>query len=126
MGDLNPDSRSKLGSHVRNANAQGSLLSSTDKGFGRVLELIVDGPYGLRPSIVGLLTIDSVDTIRRSVPAASVTFQVVKDMSLKVNMDPLVLPLVDMFSRVGELMEPRNSSHEVASSLIRTDLPDFD
>lgn len=72
------------------------------------------------------LTIGSVDAIHRSVPAASAVFQVMKGMSPKVNMDPFVLPLVDMFDRVGELMEPWNPSHEVMSGLIRVDLPDFD
>ena len=106
LDDLNPDSRNKLRSHIRSANAQNSLLSFTDEDFDRALELVVDGPYGLQPSVAGLLTIGSVDAIHRSVPAASAVFQVMKGMSPKVNMDPFVLPLVDMFDRV--------------------DLPDFD
>lgn len=126
LDDLNPDSRNKLRSHIRSANAQNSLLSFTDEDFDRALELVVDGPYGLQPSVAGLLTIGSVDAIHRSVPAASAVFQVMKGMSPKVNMDPFVLPLVDMFDRVGELMEPWNPSHEVMSGLIRVDLPDFD
>ena len=101
-------------------------MSFTDEDFDRALELVVDGPYGLQPSVAGLLTIGSVDAIHRSVPAASAVFQVMKGMSPKVNMDPFVLPLVDMFDRVGELMEPWNPSHEVMSGLIRVDLPDFD
>ena len=126
LDDLNPDSRNKLRSRIRSANAQNSLLSFTDEDFDRALELVVDGPYGLQPSVAGLLTIGSVDAIHRSVPAASAVFQVMKGMSPKVNMDPFVLPLVDMFDRVGELMEPWNPSHEVMSGLIRVDLPDFD
>ena len=103
LDDLNPDSRNKLRSHIRSANAQNSLLSFTDEDFDRALELVVDGPYGLQPSVAGLLTIGSVDAIHRSVPAASAVFH-----------------------RVGELMEPWNPSHEVMSGLIRVDLPDFD
>ena len=87
MDDLNPDSRNKLRSHIRSVNAQNSLLSFTDEDFDRALELVVDGPYGLQPSVAGLLTIGSVDAIHRSVPAASAVFQVMKGMSPKVNMD---------------------------------------
>ena len=75
LDDLNPDSRNKLRSRIRSANAQNSLLSFTDEDFDRALELVVDGPYGLQPSVAGLLTIGSVDAIHRSVPAASAVFK---------------------------------------------------
>ena len=126
LSDLSSESRNKLRSHIRSANAHNSLLSFDDEDFDRALELVVDGPYGLQPSVAGLLTIGSIDAIRRSVPAASAVFQVMKGLVPKVNTDPFILPLVDMFDRIGELMEPWNPSHEIMSGLIRVDLPDFD
>lgn len=44
----------------------------------------------------------------------------------KVNADPFVLPLVDMFDRMRDLMSPWNPSHEIMSGLIRVDVPAFD
>lgn len=126
LSDLNPEARNKLRSSIRSANAQSSLLSFDDVDFDRALELVVDGPDGPQPSVAGLLTIGTIDAIRRSVPAASVVFQVMKGMSPKVNTDPFVRPLVDMFDRIDELMTPWNPSHEIMSGLIRVDLPDFD
>lgn len=126
LDDLNPAARNKLRSHIRNANAQNSLLSFDDNDFDRALELVVDGPNGPQPSVAGLLTIGTVEAIRRAVPAASAVFQVMQGLSPKVNTDPFVLPLVDMFDRIGELMEPWNPSHEVMSGLTRVDIPNFD
>ena len=126
LSDLNPQARDKLRSGIRSANAQNSLLSFDDDDFDRALELVVDGPYGLQPSVAGLLTIGNVDAIRRSVPAASAVFQVMKGTVPKVNAGPFVLPLVDMFDRMSDLMAPWNPSHEIMSGLIRIDIPDFD
>lgn len=126
LSDLNPESRDKLRASIRSANAQNSLLSFDDYDFDRALELVVDGPSGPQPSVAGLLTIGNIDAIRRSVPAASAVFQVMKGTVPKVNTDSFVLPLVDMFDRMSDLMAPWNPSHEVMSGLIRVDIPDFD
>lgn len=126
LSDLNPEARDKLRNSIRSANVQSSLLSFDDDDFDRALELVVDGPYGPQPSIAGLLTIGNVDAIRRSVPGASAVFQVMKGTVPKVSVDPFVLPLVDMFDRMSDLMAPWNPSHEIMSGLIRIDIPDFD
>lgn len=126
MGDLDQGARNRLRDSIRRTNSDNSLLLFDDDDFDRALELVVDGPSGPQPSITGILTIGTVGAIRRCVPTASAVFQVMQGMSPKVNADPFVLPLVDMFERIDALLEPWNPSHEVMSGLIHVNLSDFD
>ena len=112
--------------HVRQTNAGNSLLAFDDEDFDKALDLVVDGPEGPCPSVAGLLTIGTVDAIRRSLPTATAMFQVMSGTVPRVNVDPFALPLVDMFDRIDTLLEPWNPSHEVMSGLVRTEIPDFD
>lgn len=44
----------------------------------------------------------------------------------RVNTDPLVLPLADMFGKINDLMQPWNSDREIMSGLIHVNVPDSD
>ena len=126
LSDLDPQARNRLRAHIRQTNAGNSLLAFDDEDFDKALDLVVDGPEGPCPSVAGLLTIGTVDAIRRSLPTATAMFQVMSGTVPRVNVDPFALPLVDMFDRIGALLEPWNPSHEVMSGLVRTEIPDFD
>uniref|UniRef100_UPI00388EF26A AlbA family DNA-binding domain-containing protein n=1 Tax=Bifidobacterium pullorum TaxID=78448 RepID=UPI00388EF26A len=126
LSDLDPQARNRLRAHIRQTNAGNSLLAFDDEDFDKALDLVVDGPEGPCPSVAGLLTIGTVDAIRRSLPTATAMFQVMSGTVPRVNVDPFALPLVDMFDRIDALLEPWNPSHEVMSGLVRTEIPDFD
>ena len=126
LDDLSPQARDRLRASIRATNSNSSLLSFDDDDFDRALDLVVDGPNGVQPSVAGLLTIGKVEAIQRSLPTASAMFQVMEGTAPRVNTDPFTLPLVDMFDRIDAMMRPWNPAHEVMSGLVHVDVFDFD
>lgn len=126
LSDLDGECRNRLRSRIRETNAQNALLAFDDKDFDRALGL-VSGPEGEElPTIAGVLTIGTAESIKRCVPTASAVFQVMDGTKPRVNIDPFVLPLVDMFDKISDLMQPWNADHEVMSGLVHVSVPDFD
>ncbi len=126
LEDLDDGCRNRLRSRIRETNAQSSLLAFDDRDFDRALGL-VSGPEGEEaPTVAGLLTIGSVESIKRCVPTASAMFQVMDGAVPRVNIDPFALPLVDMFDKISGLMQPWNPDHEIMSGLVHVNVPDFD
>lgn len=126
MDDLDPTARNKLREHIRTTNANNSLLALDDADFDRALDIVVDTPHGPAPSVSGLLTIGTIEAIRRSIPTATAVVQVMKGGSPRVNTDPFAMPLVDMFDRIREQLAPWNPDHEVMSGLLHVNVADFD
>lgn len=126
MDDLDPVARNRLRAHIRTTNSNSSLLGLDDEDFDKALDIIVDTPYGPRPSVAGLLTIGRPEAIRRSLPTATAVIQVMQNNSPRVNTDPFALPLVDMFDHISTQLAPWNPNHEVMSGLLHMNVPDFD
>ena len=79
-----------------------------DMDSDRTLGLVSGNKGEELPTIAGLLTIGTTESIKRCVPTASATFQVMEGTTPRVNTDPFVLPLVDMFDRINDLMQPKS------------------
>ncbi|KFI68926.1 RNA-binding domain-containing protein [Bifidobacterium merycicum] len=126
ISNLDTECRDRLRSHIRETNVQDPLLALDDMEFDRALGLITEREGKEVPTIAGLLTIGSVESIKRCVPTASAVFQVMDGSTPKMNIGPFFLPLVDMFDRISNLMQPWNPEHEIMSGLVHVNIPDFD
>ena len=126
LADLDAEARNRLRQRIHGTNANSSLLTFDDMDFDRALGLVSGNEGEEIPTIAGLLTIGTTESIKRCVPTASATFQVMEGTTPRVNTDPFVLPLVDMFDKISDLTQPWNPDHEIMSGLIHVNIPDFD
>lgn len=126
LTDLDTEARNQLRQHIRETNTNSSLLTFDDTDFDRALGLVSGNEGEELPTIAGLLTIGTTEAIKRCIPTASATFQVMEGTTPRINTDPFVLPLVDMFGKISDLIQPWNPGHEIMSGLIHMNVPDFD
>ena len=126
MDDLDSRARILLRERIRQTHGDQHLLALSYEDFDRALDLVVEGNEGMQPSISGLLMIGTVESLRRCIPTAQASFQVLSGTSPRKNDDPFILPLVQMFDYVDALMQPWNSNHEIKSGLIHVNISDFD
>lgn len=108
LADLDSEARNRLRQRIRETNANNSLLTFDDMDSDRTLGLVSGNEGEELPTIAGLLTIGTTESIKRCVPTASATFQVMEGTTPRVNTDPSVLPLVDMFDKINDLMQPKS------------------
>lgn len=108
LADLDSEARNRLRQRIRETNANNSLLTFDDMDSDRTLGLVSGNKGEELPTIAGLLTIGTTESIKRCVPTASATFQVMEGTTPRVNTDPSVLPLVDMFDKINDLMQPKS------------------
>ena len=125
LTDLDTEARNQLRQHIRETNTNSSLLTFDDTDFDRALGLVSGNEGEELPTIAGLLTIGTTEAIKRCIPTASATFQVMEGTTPRINTDPFVLPLVDMFGKISDLIQPWNPGHEIMSGLIHMNMPDF-
>ncbi|KFI84425.1 putative transcriptional regulator containing an HTH domain and an uncharacterized domain shared with the mammalian protein Schlafen [Bifidobacterium reuteri DSM 23975] len=114
LNDLDGDARNMLREGIARTHADDQLLALADAEFdgatGLVTRDIKDGI--VRPSVAGIVTIGTHHALRRTMPTATATFQVMRDGSPVVD-ETLRLPLVAMLARIEELLAPWNTQTEV-------------
>lgn len=127
LSDLDSQSRDLLRRSIARTHADDQILSLADADFDGALGLTTHRvPSGeVVPTIAGILMIGTKQALRRCLPTASATFQVLRGGSPVVD-ETLRLPLVVMFRRVEELLVPWNPNTEVMLGSQHANFGDFD
>lgn len=109
LADLDSEARNRLRQRIRETNANNSLLTFDDMDSDRTLGL-VSGNEGEELPHHRRVIDHRHYRIHQTlcVPTASATFQVMEGTTPRVNTDPSVLPLVDMFDKINDLMQPKS------------------
>lgn len=106
LSSLGPSSQGGLEDRVHDTGTRGSLLSFASRSFSQTLRLIISNPCKLRPSITNLLAVNSISTVRQSIPTTSTIFRIVGNVSPGIGVSPFILPLISVFSHMNRLVRP--------------------
>lgn len=114
LNDLDSNARDLLREGIAQTHADDQLLSLSDAEFDGAMGLTVhDVVNGLStPTVAGILMIGTQEALKRTMPTATTTFQVMRNGSPVVD-EMLRLPLVSMFKRIEDLMIPWNVQTEI-------------
>lgn len=77
------------------------------------------------PTISGILMVGNVSSIKRFVPTAKTSFQVLEGTTVRVNED-FVLPVLASIEKLMSFLEVWNPQQELEMGLFRMPAPDFD
>jgi len=102
-----------------------SLLDLTDEDLYKALGLVREQSDVLIPTITGLLMIGKVSSLKRFVPTASASFQVLEGTEVRMNED-IVMPILATIEQLSTYITARNPEREIEMGLFRVPVPDFD
>ena len=123
--DLDPVERERLRSIIRmNPQGEQNLLELDDEELDKALRLVADNNGQLTPTYCGMLLIGRTESLRRCVPTAEATFQVMNGTNVVLN-ESFILPLLAAFEKMETYMNARNSESEIEEGLFRISVPDY-
>lgn len=105
-------------------NGDQTLLDLTDADLYKAMGFVREKSGRLTPTITGLLLIGKVDSIKRFVPTASASFQVLEGTNVRVNED-MALPVLATIERMNAYLSAWNPESEMEIGLFRVPIPDF-
>lgn len=101
-----------------------SLLELADIDLYKALGFVKEVGGILFPTVTGILLIGRVESIKRFIPTAAATFQVMEGTSIKLN-DDFVLPILSAFEKMNTYFQAWNPEVEIEMGLYRMSVPDF-
>lgn len=123
--DLDPIERERLRSIIRmNPQGEQNLLELDDEELDKALRLVADNNGQLTPTYCGMLLIGRTESLRRCIPTAEATFQVMNGTNVVLN-ESFILPLLAAFEKMETYMNARNSEAEIEEGMFRISVPDY-
>jgi len=123
--DLDPLERQRLRNIIKSEHGEQNLLELTDEELDKSLQLVKSVNEALVPTYTGLLLIGKTESLKRSIPTASLRFQVLKNSGVKIN-DKIVAPILATVEKVFNYFNAQNDTREVESGPFRISVPEFD
>ena len=125
VDDLDPLERERLRNIVRMFRGESALIELSDEELDRALQFVKLNDGKDVPTITGLLTIGTVDSIKRLIPTAGLAFQVFSGSEIRIN-ESINKPILAAFDIVQEYMKAWNPEQEAEVGMYRISIPDFD
>jgi len=125
LDDLDPIERFRLRNIIQEYRGESALLSLQDDELDRALQFVRrDGERDI-PTVAGLLTIGRASSIKRLLPSAGLSFQVLHNSEVRLNetMDKSILAT---FEVVQDYMKAWNPEQEMMTGFYRMSIPEFD
>lgn len=126
VDDFSPEEITRLREILsRSRGADQSLLELSDNEILSSLRMttVVDGKP--TPTVAGMLLVGKEDAIRRCMPTAGATFQVLDGTEVRINQD-FDQPLLYTIEKMFEMLDPWNPEEEYEDGLFRLSVPQFD
>lgn len=101
-----------------------SLLDLTDEDLFKALSFVREQNEQLIPTVLGILMIGKVDSLKRLVPTAKISFQVLEGTRVRINED-FILPILASIEKLNTYLEAWNPEREIEMGLFRMPAPDF-
>ena len=102
-----------------------SLLELSNEELFKALGFVRDMNHQLMPTVLGLLMIGRVDSIKRFIPTHQTSFQVLEGTNVLIN-DDFTLPILASIEKLNTYLEAWNPQREIEMGLFRMPAPDFD
>lgn len=125
LADLDPLERGRLRQIISSYNGDRSLLELSDEELDGALGFTTVAGGDRMPTVTGLLMIGREESIRRSMPAHEVMFQVLSGTAVRVN-DSFREPLLKLIETLLERFRARNEQEEIDVGMFRVPVPDYD
>ena len=123
--DLDPVERERLRNIIRSYRGEGALLELNDEELDKALQLITIQDGTNVPTFCGMLLIGRKEALKRHMPTAEASIQVLVGTDIKVN-ESFYLPILAAFEKISDTFSVWNHSEEMEQGLFRITIPDYD
>ena len=125
VDDFDPLETERLRKSILAYDGDKSLLDLADEELYKALGFVKEQDNRLYPTVLGLLMIGRTDSIKRFVPTANTSFQVLEGTNVRIN-DDFTLPILASIEKLNTYLEAWNPQRETEMGMFRMPAPDFD
>lgn len=125
MNDFDPLELDRMRKNILSYDGEKSLLDLADDELLKAIGFVRERDNQSTPTVLGLLMIGRVDSIKRFIPTHSTSFQVLEGTNVLIN-DDFTLPLLASIEKLNTYLEAWNPQREIEMGLFRMPAPDFD
>ena len=123
--DLDPVERERLRNIIRSYRGEVALLELNDEELDKALQLVTIQDGAIVPTFCGMLLIGRKEALKRRMPTAEASIQVLVGTDIKVN-ESFYLPILAAFEKISDAFSAWNHSEEMEQGLFRITIPDYD
>ena len=123
--DFDPLELDRMRQSILSYDGEKSLLELSNEELFKALGFVRDMNHQLMPTVLGLLMIGRVDSIKRFIPTHQTSFQVLEGTNVLIN-DDFTLPILASIEKLNTYLEAWNPQREIEMGLFRMPAPDFD
>lgn len=125
VDDFDPLETERLRKSILAYDGDKSLLDLADEELYKALGFVKEQDNQLFPTVLGLLMIGRTESIKRFIPTASTSFQVLEGTNVRIN-DDFTLPILASIEKLNTYLEAWNPQREIEMGMFRMPAPDFD
>lgn len=125
MNDFDPLELDRMRKNILSYDGEKSLLDLADDELLKAIGFVRERDNQSTPTVLGLLMIGRVESIKRFIPTHSTSFQVLEGTIVLIN-DDFTLPLLASIEKLNTYLEAWNPQREIEMGLFRMPAPDFD
>lgn len=125
MNDFDPLELDRMRKNILSYDGEKSLLDLVDDELLKAIGFVRERDNQSTPTVLGLLMIGRVESIKRFIPTHSTSFQVLEGTNVLIN-DDFTLPLLASIEKLNTYLEAWNPQREIEMGLFRMPAPDFD
>ena len=123
--DLDPVERERLRNIIRSYRGEVALLELSDEELDKALQLVTIQDGAIVPTFCGMLLIGRKEALKRYMPTAEASIQILVGTDIKVN-ESFFLPILAAFEKISDTFAAWNHSEEMSLGLFRITIPDYD
>ena len=123
--DLDPVERERLRNIIRSYRGEVALLELNDEELDKALQLVTIQDGAIVPTFCGMLLIGRKEALKRLMPTAEASIQVLVGTDIKAN-ESFYLPILAAFEKISDAFSAWNHSEEMEQGLFRITIPDYD
>ncbi len=105
-------------------NGDNALLELNNLELFKALGFVREQDKNIYPTVTGILMLGKEQSIKKFVPTAKSSFQVLEGTKIRVNED-MCLPILATLEKMITYLEARNSEQEIEIGLFRMAIPEF-
>lgn len=125
IDDFDPLETERLRKNILAYDGDKSLLDLADEELYKALGFVKEQDNRLYPTVLGLLMIGRTESLKRFVPTANTSFQVLEGTNVRIN-DDFTLPILASIEKLNIYLEAWNPQREIEMGMFRMPAHDFD
>lgn len=125
IDDIDPLELERVRKILKAYNGDSTLLELNDEEMMKALGFIRAQDGVIHPTVTGVLMVGKIESLKRFVPTAKCSFQVLEGTSVRVNED-YMLPVLAAIEQIAAHANAWNPESEIDMGLYRMSVPEFD